>query len=502
MKKYFVLLMISFAVAGCKNQQANLNSHDHDHDHDEVKLLIIAYNERFEVFAEADPFVQGKTSEILAHFTHLENFKPFNEGAVTLSLITGSSGIRHTLDAPQKPGIYRFRLQPQTTGLARVQFEIDYKGKSYRLDGGSYQVYDNEHDAIHAAEDLIQEHPAAIAFTKEQSWLVSFATAPVEQRAIGVVIKTVGEVLPAQGDEITLSAQTRGIIRFVNNNLYEGTDLERGEVLLNISGEGLAEGSSTLRYREARNNFEKAKADYERLSKLAKANIVSQRELLLAKNEFENAKAIFDNLSENFSESGQSVKSPVNGYLSHLFVKHGQFVEAGQPIATVVRSGDVIIRAEVQQRYSQLLPELATVNFLSPDGKTYTLEQLNGNILSWARNTGVRSHLLPVHLKINNLPGWHTGTLLDVYLKTSDTKTSMVVPNTALVEEQGNYFAFVQIHPESFEKREVFIGKTDGIYTEILRGLNENERIVSRGALIVKMAAASSTIDPHSGHVH
>jgi membrane fusion protein, heavy metal efflux system len=500
MKKIFIILAILFAIFGCKDKQANLDTHDHDHD--EVKLQIIAYNKSFEVFAEADPFVQGKTSEILAHFTHLENFKPLNEGAVTVSLITGSSGIRHTLDAPHKPGIYRFRLQPQTAGLARIQFDLKYKGKNYRLDGGSYQVYDNEHDAIHAAEDLIQEHPAAIAFTKEQSWLVNFATAPVEHKAIGIVIKTVGEVLPAQGDEITLSAQSRGIIRFVNNNLYEGIDLQRGEVLLNISGEGLAEGSTTQRYREARNNFEKAKADYERLSKLAEANIVSQRELLQAKNEFENAKAIFENLSENFSESGQSVKSPVKAYLSHLFVRHGQYVEAGQPIATVVRNGDAIIRAEVQQHYSQLLPELATVNITSRDGRIYTLEQLNGSILSWAKNTSMHSHLLPVHLKISNLPGWHTGTLLDVFLKTSDTKFSMVVPNTSLIEEQGNYFVFVQIHPESFEKREVFIGKTDGIYTEILRGLSANERIVSRGALMVKMAAASGNIDPHSGHVH
>jgi RND family efflux transporter MFP subunit len=500
MKRLFIILLISFAVAGCKNPAASLDTHDHDHD--EVKLLIIAYDDSFEVFAESDPFIQGRTSEILAHFTHLENFKPLKEGVVTLSLITGNTGIRQTLESPQKPGIYRFRLQPETTGMARIFFDIRYNGKSYRLDGGTYQVYDNEHDAIHAAEDLIQEHPAAISFTKEQSWLVNFATTPVQRKAIGVVIKTVGEVLPAQGDEITISAQTRGIVHFVSNNLYEGIELQRGEVLINISGEGLAEGSSTQRYREARNNYEKAKADYERLSKLAESNIVSQRELLQATNEFENAKAIFENLSENFSESGQSVKSPANGFLTHLFVKHGQYVEAGQPIATVVRNRDVVIRAEVQQRYGQLLPELATANFKSRDGKTFTLEQLNGSILSWGRNISGQSHLLPVYLKINNLPGWFAGTILDVYLKTSDPETSLAVPNTSLVEEQGNYFVFVQLHPESFEKKEVAIGNTDGMYTQILRGLTENERIVSRGALLVKIAAASGNIDPHSGHVH
>jgi hypothetical protein len=55
MKRIFVLIMISFAISGCRNQQASPDVHDHDHD--EVKLQIIAYNENFEVFAEADPFV-------------------------------------------------------------------------------------------------------------------------------------------------------------------------------------------------------------------------------------------------------------------------------------------------------------------------------------------------------------------------------------------------------------------------------------------------------------
>ncbi|MFW5725040.1 MAG: efflux RND transporter periplasmic adaptor subunit, partial [Bacteroidota bacterium] len=60
----------------------------------------------------------------------------------------------------------------------------------------------------------------------------------------------------------------------------------------------------------------------------------------------------------------------------------------------------------------------------------------------------------------------------------------------------------VQLHPESFAKREVFTGITDGLRTEIVRGLREKERIVSQGAMLVKMAAASSELDPHSGHVH
>jgi membrane fusion protein, heavy metal efflux system len=496
--KTIISILFAIALAGCKHTHTD----DHGHEHDEVKILITAYSNDFEVFAESDPFVQGKTAQILAHFTHLPSFKPMAEGTVTISLATGNKGIRQTAEAPFKPGIYRFQLQPETIGTSRVFFDILYQEKSYRIDGGIIEVFADEHDAIHAAERNQTEHPAAISFTKEQSWVVDFETALAQFRSIGEVIKTVGEVLPAQGEEIILNAQTRGIVRFINNALYEGTELQSGEILLNISGEGLAEGNATQRYQEARNNLERAKADYERLEILAKDRIVSETELLRARNDFENAKSVFDNLSRNFSERGQQVKSPINGYLSTVFVKNGEFVETGQPLAAVSRNNILVIKTEVQQRYAHTLHQLADAHIKLSSGEILSLNQLNGKILSYARNVSSQSHLLPVHLQISNHPGIISGTLLDVYLKTSDSQARITVPNTALIEEQGNYFVFVQIHPESFEKREIKTGQTDGKHTEIVRGLSENERIVSRGALLVKMAAASGAIDPHSGHVH
>ena len=57
-------------------------------------------------------------------------------------------------------------------------------------------------------------------------------------------------------------------------------------------------------------------------------------------------------------------------------------------------------------------------------------------------------------------------------------------------------------NPESFEKREVKIGKTDGTKTEILSGLKPTERIVTRGGILVKLASVSNSLDPHAGHVH
>ena len=499
-KNILLLTFLGMFLAAC--HQNHNHHHDHDHDHDEVKLFLTAYDDVLEVFAEADPFATGVTSELLVHLTWLETFKPVTHGRATLSMAIGDQGIRQTQDQPLKPGVFRFQLQPQAMGMARVFLDVETNGQSRRIELGNYRVYDDAHVAFHAAEDLMPDHPTAIHFSKEHSWLVDFATGPVREISMGTVIKTVGEIQPMQGDEIRISAQTSGIVRFVSNSLYEGTALQASEVLLHVSGEALAENNATLRYQQAQSNYQRARADFERISALAEENIASQRELGQARNEYETAAAAFEMLSRNFSEKGQVVRSPFAGSLTRLFVSNGEYVETGQPLARITREGYRIVRAEVQTRYAPWLPQLAEAHFRDPLNRVFTLSQLNGVFLSRATSANEQSHLLPVVMKIQNLPHWVNGSLVDVFLKTSSQDAVIAVPNTALVEEQGYFFAFVQIHPEMFEKRLVKTGVSDGIHTHILEGLTAGERIVTLGARMVKMAAAAGEIDPHSGHVH
>ena len=55
---------------------------------------------------------------------------------------------------------------------------------------------------------------------------------------------------------------------------------------------------------------------------------------------------------------------------------------------------------------------------------------------------------------------------------------------------------------EDFEKREVKIGNTDGKYTQILKGVHKGEKVVSKGAVSLKLSQSAGALDPHAGHVH
>jgi hypothetical protein len=105
-------------------------------------------------------------------------------------------------------------------------------------------------------------------------------------------------------------------------------------------------------------------------------------------------------------------------------------------------------------------------------------------------------------LQIDNKGSFVPGSFVEIYLKTITSEKSVTIPNSALLEEQGINFVYVQINPELFEKREIKTGATDGLKTEILAGIVPDERIVTEGAVFIKLSHSTGALDPHAGHVH
>lgn len=494
------LLMLVFG--NCKNQspeQADL----HHHEAEDVKIKRTAYSNDFEVFAETDPFSAGNSSEILAHFSHLKNFKPLENGSITATLLVGANKVQQTLDQPTRKGIFKFALKPETEGTGQLLFSVKTDSGQFEIVVPGIHVFADEHDAIHAAGDAGVSETNTVAFTKEQSWKIDFATELPLTQPFGQVIKTTALVQGSPEDEEIIPAKTSGIVRFSTGNTVVGKSVSSGQNLFLISGDEMADNNSSIRFSEARNNYEKAKADFNRLTELAKDKIVSEKELLDGKTKFENAKAIYTNLDAHFSSEGQSVKSPLSGFVKQLFVTNGQFVEAGQPMASVTKNHTLLLQADVQQKYASVLGSVNSAIIRLPnENQSYTLEELNGKLLSYGRTGNSNNYMIPVNLQISNTGNFTSGSFVEVYLKTMTNATALTVPNSSIMEEQGNFFVFVQVNPELFEKREVKTGVTDGLRTEIKSGIGNLDRIVSKGAILVKLAQSSGALDAHSGHVH
>lgn len=501
---YMTKTIAALLTAVCALCVVTACSHKEDHGHNHQDMLqITGYSDTYEVFAEATPMAAGEETEILAHFTNLSDFKPLGHATVTASLAVGKEGVRQTASEPVRPGVYRFELTPETAGSAKLIFDIDRDGQKSRIVVDGLQVYADHEEAWHEAAEAVAKSSNGVAFTKAMSWKTDFATEPAERRPMGQVIRTMARVQPSAGDVRTLTAKSAGTVIFADPHLTDGKAVAAGQTLFRIDASALADNNLRLRLKEAESNYDRARQEYERHQLLVKEHLATQSELLTAKNEYENARAAYESLRAGFAGGASSVTSPLSGYLTQLAVTNGQYVEAGQTLATVAQNRDLFLQADVQQNHYPLLGRINNANLRPMSGQTvYPLSELGGSVVSYGKSVEASSPLVPVVFRVNNSLGLLPGSFVEMYINAGDLTPVLAVPTGALVEEMGNYFVYVQLTPEYFEKREVTTGRTDGLYTEITSGLDEGDRIVSRGAVLVKLAQATGTLDPHAGHVH
>ncbi len=497
--KYFIITVVSLVLTACNSTKPG----SRETEDEDLKVYYTEYSDGFELFAEADPLVTGTTSNVLSHFTTISDFKPLPSGSVTLRLTVNGQTAEETIENPVRRGIYSFNVTPAGAGKGTLEFLITSGTEESRIIVPEVTVYRDAGEAEEEVGNKAVPGTNTTAFTKEQSWKIDFSTGYAVREQFGQVIMTTALVQPAQGNESVVTARSGGIVTFTGKSILEGTEVASGQDLLSIRGSGFAEDNSAVRFTEAQNNYEQAKADYERTVLLAADKIVSDKQLLEAKTLFENAGSVYENLQQNFSRAGQTVISPIRGFVRQLLVENGQFVEAGQPLMVISQDGTVMLQAEVQPRYARFLNTISSATISSEyDNKTYTLEELGGKILSVGKAARADSYLIPVSIQVRNTAGFVQGSFVKLWLKTVAEAEVLTVPNSALIEEQGAIFVFVQVTPEKFEKRVIQTGATDGIRTEVTGGLNDDERIVTKGAILVKLAQATGTLDAHSGHVH
>ena len=93
------------------------------------------------------------------------------------------------------------------------------------------------------------------------------------------------------------------------------------------------------------------------------------------------------------------------------------------------------------------------------------------------------------------------GSYAEIYLITQNRPNVITLPIGALTEEQGVHFVYIQVDEEGYRKQEVTLGESDGERVEILAGVKKGDRVVTKGAVQVRLASASNAIPAHN-HNH
>lgn len=355
----------------------------------------------------------------------------------------------------------------------------------------------NEHENEHGKHPAAPLHSDEIIFTQAQAAKTDFKVEEILPAPFHGVIKTTGQILPAPGDESVVVVTSSGIVSY-NLALTEGTHLRKGQLLFNIASRHIADGDY---YSKVKAAYEKARTEYQRAKTLIKDKIISQREYENIRLEYKNAKLAFEAVSGNRTPGGVGIPSPLDGYLKNLLVKEGEYVTVGQSLATVSQNRKLILRAEVSQKHYNALKNIRSANFETPyDNRIYALAELNGKLLSFGQASDGSSFYVPITFEFDNKGEIVPGSFVEIYLITSPVENALTVPVTALTNEMGIFYVYIQLDEEGYRKQEVKVGRNDGKKVEILQGLAAGDKVVTRGAYQVKMASFSGAI-PH-GHSH
>lgn len=372
----------------------------------------------------------------------------------------------------------------------------DHEGHDHENEGHSATKECEGHN--HGSEASESEHSDEIILPKAKAEAAGVKVSTIEPGTFEQVIKTSGQVLAAQGDESVAVATVAGVVSF-HGKVTEGMSVGKGSTLLTISSSNIADGDPVQRARIA---YEISKKEYERMKALVKNKIVSDKDFAQAEQNYENARISYEALAKGNTKGGQAISSPIGGYVKNILVKEGDYVTIGQPLVSVTQNRRLFLRAEVSEKYYPYLRTIGSANFKTPyDNKVYALKELSGRLLSFGKSAGDNSFYVPVTFEFDNKGDIIPGSFVEVYLLSTPMENVISLPRTALTEEQGLFFVYLQLDEEGYKKQEVTLGADNGQSVQILTGVKAGDPVVVSGAYQVKLASASNAIPAHS-HEH
>lgn len=491
---------------------------DHAHDHHPEPLAVTHFTERTELFAELPPLVAGEPAEVLAHLTRLSDFRPVDAGSVTVVLSGGGAPEeRFSSPAPARPGLYRVVVRPAVAAPRELRIELDAPQLAVTHDLGVLPVHPDAASATRAADEVQAPADPGVVLLKEQQWRADFATASVERRQLRGSVPATGVLRASADGEAHLTTPIDGhLVPPPEGFPYTGLAVEAGQIIAylvpKLGGESDIAGLE-LAFTRAASLRDLAQQERERLDALWRDRSIPYREVLQARSAAEVAEAELTAARRRLAQvqrtaegeaAGVPVRAPIRAVVARVEVAPGAFVEEGDRLFHLVNPERLWLEARVAEAdVGRILRPLgAWFRVQGFDGVFEVTPETGARLVAFGAMVDAESRTLPVIFEFPRPdPRLRVGLSVTARVLTGEERETLAVPVTALVNDAGAEVVYVQIGGERFERRLVRTGLRDGEYVAIEEGLAAGERVVSRGAYLVHLAAGTPAEAGH-GHQH
>jgi RND family efflux transporter MFP subunit len=464
------------------------------------------------LFAEYPPLTPGNTSRFAIHLTTLDTFKPLTEGRVEVHLLGGDTPEVFGVDGPSRPGIFGVDVRPAASGTRELVIVLRSAAIQDEHRVGRVQVYT---DLAAAKSAPVSEEQEGISFLKEQQWALEFGTAVVEERAVQTSLRVTAQIEPRPDGAADVVAPISGRLVAASAGSV-GSSVSRGQELGRLQPSAAVPGDLPQLQREraqAQAALDLAVRDRERAGRLVEAGAASQRRLDQAAADETQARARLTAgdaalAHYNAAMSGRStagaaglfiVRSPIDGVIAHRDATTGANVAVGTVLFGIVDATNVRVVGQVPQADAPRA-RMARVAEIEISGRPDRIQA--GKPASIGKVLDAASRTLPISFEFDNrAAGLAVGETVSLHLMTAPGDPRPVVPAAAIVDDAGRPIVFVQKGGETFERRAVTLGPRSGDTVQILEGVRPGERVVTRGAYLVRLASLSTSVPAH-GHVH
>jgi RND family efflux transporter MFP subunit len=512
---------------GCSKPGQAAGEAGHDHGSEVKTAQISVFGERHEVFAEHRLVVAGTPTKFVTHVTDLKTLDPRRDGPVRFVMRLGQEApVEQTEKAPARAGIYEAMLTFPRAGEWGVTLVVPTEEGEKSIAFTPVKVFAS---AEEVAKAPAPEAPTGISFLKEQQWKILAGTQPATKRKLVEQLRLPAIVTARPGTlaQVTPPVAGRLLLPPGKSMPLVGDKVEAGQVLVLIQPSFSEVGA---RFVEAEGEvvrtklaLEQAELAWQRIEKLAKAEAKSGRELQEAEFTLKTARARHDaalalqatyrqastNLGTEKAGASQpaiELRAPIAGtVISQSGAAVGEYITADKAVFTVLDAATAFIEAHVPEASVKRLGATKAASYEVP-GEAGRFVSITGDgagrlvFLGIQVDTATRT--VPLIYEVKNPENRvRVGQSVNLYVETARAEDTLAIPSAAIVEEDGRPIAFVQAGGETFQKRDLTVGIRDGNWVQVLSGITEGERVVTKGAYAVRLASVSSAIPAH-GHVH
>ena len=339
----------------------------------------------------------------------------------------------------------------------------------------------------------------------------SVAKALVETATVEAIeplkkLKLTGQVQLDRTRVVDVASLGGGQVKQVDKLL--GQKVKKQDVLAVIHSADLGEAKAQFLLVQAR--LELAAATLQREKELFEKKISSKADYLSALNELKAAEAYYAAAEKRLRLFGLSteqieavkderqnsqfaelvLQAPREGIIIAQNISTGALIDTTQSLFTIADLSNVWVWCDVyeqdlavlHQQFSQTEPLRATVRVKAFEGTELEgVIDLIGNLMDEHTRT------VKVRVQVKNEAGkLKPGMFADVETLISFEGRVTVVPQTAVLSDEGKTFVFQHWKDDLWVRRDVTLGRKQGHLVEILNGIPKGARIVTGGAFMFK----------------